>query len=198
MLRKKWTPREQSPEIQESREKRKWQIALRRYVFLQSPCTYYAPFFALDAVKMREWIAAQFEEGMSWENFSKEWYFGHVLSPSFFDFTNEDDLRLCWNFLNINVVKKTEGEAGGLVQAKQYYQKLFAETGLDFCTAMLAKIEAAESTSTHQFESRLQFARANKEYIYSIAGFDAYQFERLNGGLSAGEIVKEKEILDRF
>lgn len=198
MLRKKWTPREQSPDVLESREKRKWQIALRRYVFLQSPCTYYAPFFGLDATKMREWIATQFEEGMNWENFSREWYFGHVLSPSFFDFTSDEDLKLCWNFLNINVVKKAEGENGGLAQAKQYYQKLYASTGLELCSAMLAKIEAAESYATGQFENRLGFAQVNKEYIQSVAIFDAYQFEQLNNGANAEDILREKEMLDKF
>lgn len=198
MLRKKWTPREQSPDVLESREKRKWQIALRRYVFLQSPCTYYAPFFGLDAAKLREWIASQFEEGMNWENFSKEWYFGHVLSPAFFDFTNEEDLKLCWNFLNINVVKKAEGENGGLAQARQYYQELYAATGLEMCTAMLAKIDAAESCAANRFEHRIRFTQTHKEYILSVSGFDAYQFEQLNNGRNAGDIIKEKEMLDNF
>lgn len=198
MLRKKWTPREQSPDVLESREKRKWQIALRRYVFLQSPCTYYAPFFGLDAAKLREWIASQFEEGMNWENFSKEWYFGHVLSPSFFKFTSEEDLKLCWNFLNINVVKKAEGENGGLAQARQYYRELYAATGLELCTAMLSKIDAAETCAANQFEHRIRFTQTHKDYILSVSAFDAYQFERLNNGLNAEDIIKEKEMLDKF
>ena len=201
MSRKKWTPREdQSPALFENREKRKWQIALRRYVFLQSPCTYYAPFFGLDAVKMREWVATQFTEGMNWDNFSDKWYFGHVLSPAFFNFSREEDMKLCWNFLNISVMGKNAGAAehAELAQAKQYYQELHSENEQDVPALMLKKIETAEIAAKQLFTTRVEFAGNNREYINKISGFDAYQFEQLNNRVSAEDIIKEQELFKKF
>jgi hypothetical protein len=201
MARKKWTPQnDKSPSLIESREKRKWQIALRRYVFLQSPCTWYAPFFGLDALKLREWIASQFTEDMNWDNFSGQWYFGHVLSPAFFDFELEEDLKLCWNFLNISVTGKNPGSADHfeLARARDYYLKMDLASGLSFCGGMLAKIAKAEAAASAQFENRIAFAQSNQEYIKKLYDLDAYQFEQLNSGVSLDDVISERELFNKF
>jgi hypothetical protein len=201
MTRKKWTPREEElPGLFTNREKRKWQIALRRYVFLQSPCSFYAPYFGLDAIKLREWIEIQFSKEMNWENFSGQWYFGHVLSPGYFDFTKEDDLKCCWNFLNISAIPKSipESEYSGLTQAKQYFLKLQSHSQQDICTAILKKIETAEATAAKQFETRLLFTKKNGDYVKQVSGFDAYQFEQLNNRISAEDIIRERELFGKF
>ena len=78
MTRKKWTPKEEvTPELLVSREKRKWQIALRRYVLEGNPSTRYAPYFGLDINTLRNWFELQFVEPMSWENFGTKWQFEH-------------------------------------------------------------------------------------------------------------------------
>lgn len=201
MSRKKWTPREgNSPALIESREKRKWQIALRRYVFLQSPCTGYAPFFGLDARQLREWIAIQFKEGMNWDNFSTHWYFGHVLSPSFFHFEQEEDMKLCWNFLNICVMDKQAGgaEHSELFQAKAYYQQIVAASGSPVGEAMLNRIAEVEKTAGMYTETRLQFIQTHKTYINTLSELDAWQFEQLNNGTGLEQVLKEKELLRGF
>jgi hypothetical protein len=201
MTRKKWTPREEElPGLFTHREKRKWQIALRRYVFLHSPCSFYAPYFGLDAPKLREWIETQFTGGMKWDNFSDQWYFGHVLSPAHFDFTKEDDLKCCWNFRNISAIPKAipENEYSGLAQAKQYFQRLQSAAAGDICTFILKKIELAERAAAKQFESRLLFAEKNADYMKQVFGFDAYQFEQLNNRISPEEIIREKELFKKF
>lgn len=201
MSRKKWTPREgNSPALIESREKRKWQIALRRYVFLQSPCTGYAPFFGLDAHRLREWVTIQFKEGMNWDNFSTQWYFGHVLSPSFFNFEQEEDMKLCWNFLNICVIDKSSGTAdhSELFQAKAYYQQMATVSGSGICTAMLKKIEGAEQAAGMASGNRKSFVHTNNNYINTLSTLDAWQFEQLNGGMGLEQVIKEKELLKGF
>src|SRR4051812_18265828 len=85
-------------------DKRKWQIALRRYVLEQQMTSTYAPFFGLDISNFREWIQLQFINDMSWENFGKTWQLDHIVPVAYFDFQDLTDLKLCWNFLNIRVV----------------------------------------------------------------------------------------------
>jgi hypothetical protein len=64
VARKKWSARtEITPAVLKFREKRKWQIALRRYVIEKNNCITYAPYFGLDRENLRKWFEMQFEEG---------------------------------------------------------------------------------------------------------------------------------------
>ena len=75
MKRKRWTAQtEVNEELLTFREKRKWQIALRRYVIEQNRSSFYAPYFGLDIKSFRDWIEVQFDRGMNWDNFSKVHY----------------------------------------------------------------------------------------------------------------------------
>src|SRR5689334_13840265 len=102
MARKKWTARANATvDHLKMREKRKWQIALRRYVFEKNSSSFYAPYFGLDVARLKNWFEIQFHKGINWENFGKKWQFGHMLSLAYFDFSNSADLKLCWNFSNL-------------------------------------------------------------------------------------------------
>ena len=106
MVRKKWTPKEEVTEgLLKFRAKRRWQIALRRYIIEKNPCFAYAPYFGLDIENFRKWIEIQFDEELNWDNFSKKWQFDHIVPVAYFDFDSESDLRLCWNFMNVSVEK---------------------------------------------------------------------------------------------
>lgn len=104
MERKKWTPKvEITDGLIKSREKRKWQLALRRYVLEKNISPGYAPYFGLNIVKFRQWIEIQFTGELNWENFGAAWQFEHIVPLAYFDFSIEDDMHLCWNFINIRV-----------------------------------------------------------------------------------------------
>lgn len=67
MSRKKWEPQTAiTPALLKTREKRKWQIALRRYVLERNVCVDYAPYFGLDIERMRHWFECQFPPGIGW------------------------------------------------------------------------------------------------------------------------------------
>src|SRR4030095_7188418 len=101
MARKRWTPvEESSPSLEKFREKKKWQINLRRYVINKSPCPQYAPYFGLDISNLRKWFELQFSPEMSWDNFGKAWQFEHIIPAAYFDFSNDEELKLCWSFIN--------------------------------------------------------------------------------------------------
>lgn len=184
------------------KEKRKWQIALRRYVLEQHKSTAYAPYFGLDNQKFREWIETQFEEGLSWNNFSKSWQFDHILPVAYFDFTNEDDLRLCWNFINIRVAK-TGQEAQrtaklDVLGAKAYFQALYQKTNLTICEAMLNKIQRLEQAQLEAIRLPTEFIHQNRDYINAAQGLMAEEYERLNTGTTLSALLYEKEFLKKF
>src|SRR5690606_15686008 len=86
------------------KEKRKWQIALRRYILESQPSTQYAPYFGITNEGFRSWISFQLVN-LTWEDFGKKWQLEHIVPFQYFDINNEEDLKLCWNYLNIRVKK---------------------------------------------------------------------------------------------
>jgi hypothetical protein len=203
MARKKWTPHPSADQnILHIREKRKWQIALRRYVLEEQKCSAYAPYFGATHALFREWIALQFHTDLNWENFSEAWQFDHVVPVAFFDFHNESDLRLCWHFVNIRVDRlQKEGvrtHRTDLTAARQHFEKLFAETGFSICEAMVNKIGSIIQAGVEENDKLLRFLKANRQHLEAAAGFSGEDLERINGGMSITSLLAEKEFLKKY
>ncbi len=184
------------------REKRKWQIALRRYVLEKIPGSAYARYFGLDFEFFREWISIQFKDGLSWENFAEKWQFDHIVPVSYFDFSNEEDLLLCWNFINIRVErtdnnKKTVNRID-VMGARTYFEDLFSKTKCPFCQRMLEKIKVIELTNIESNRELVGFIIKNQSYIDQIATLGQGDFQRLNDGVSVKDILVEKELVRKF
>jgi hypothetical protein len=126
MTRKRWQAKTDiTPSLIKLREKRKWQIALRRYVLEKNPSSFYAPYFGLDIEKMRNWFECQFENGTSWEDFGKKWQFDHVIPVTYFNFSDDNELKLCWNFINLRVRSASVNQNRGNRVRRAWSQKLF-------------------------------------------------------------------------
>lgn len=203
MSRKKWTPQTEVDEsLIQFREKRKWQIALRRYVLEKNKSYQYAPFFGLDIEKFREWIAFQFDADLNWENFSEAWQFDHIVPVAYFNFHDEEDMRLCWNFTNIRVEKTLDNHNRSnrldVLAAKGYYEVLLEKTGYPLCLRMIEKIrriEAAQIVSTTRMQ---EFLHQNQAYLESTASFTAEEFEKVNTGTPLADVVFELNFLKKF
>ena len=203
MTRKKWTPKtEVTDALLKFREKRKWQIALRRYILEGKWGSAYAPYFGLDTLHFRKWIELQFDEEMQWDTFSETWQFDHIVPVAYFDFDKEADLRLCWNFINIRVEKtnqnKNRGNRIDVLGAKAYFEALYARTQYAICKDMILKIEEVELSEIKSTEELEGFIVKNKEWIDTISGFSAYEYSRLNEGISIEKIVEERGFLNKF
>ena len=196
MARKKWTAQtEITPALIRLREKRKWQIALRRYVIEGKWSASYAPYFGIDIVHFKDWIALQFEGGLSWENFGEVWQLDHILPLVYFDFEKDVELRLCWNFTNIRVQRTLlEATSLDLVGAKAYFETLYTKTGYPLCRGMLDKIKALESTQLSQVGRQVSFLNQNLSLLMTVAHFNAYEFGQLNEGISMEKILEEKRM----
>ena len=195
MARKRYTKQEETPEILKIREKRKWQIAFRRYVLEKQPCLAYAPYFGLDIENIRAWFAAQFREGVSWEDFGTIWQFEHILPVAYFDFANEEDLSACWNFTNIRVdyidAEKENGGRLNLLAARGFFNSLYEQTGYAPCKWLMEKTEQIEKAETIPFGIQADFLHQHKDYLQVVKDYSTYEFELLNNGKSVEEIQKE-------
>lgn len=216
MSRKKWTPKSEiTPAVLKFREKRKWQIALRRYVLEQKWSAAYAPYFGIDTRRFREWIELQFEGGQTWENFSSRWQFDHIVPVAYFDFTEDAELRLCWNFTNIRVqaaagrpaAEDGAAEAGtgaartaesspgrpfgiDVLGAKTYFQTLYTRTGYPVCRDMLEKIESLERVQLGDTKKQGVFLEKNMPFLTTISSFSEYEYAQLNEGVPLEVIIE--------
>jgi len=203
MAKKKWTPQtEITDALLQNRERKKWQIALRRYVIEGQPSSFYAPYFGIDIKNFRKWIELQLNEELDWEKPTKDWRFEHVIPMDYFDFTIDQELRLCWNFINIRVVRNVQGELNESkvdpFAARSYYESMFRNTGYLTCLEMIKKIEQIELRLAGG-NSRLEgFIKSNRNYLNALSDFSSYEFDQLNREMDFDRVLKEREFLKKY
>ncbi len=203
MNRKKWTPNTNvTDSLLKSRDKKKWQLALRRYIVERNLCTAYAPFFGIDIENFRKWIETQFITGLTWDNFGLKWQFAHVIPLNFFDFNDNVDMKICWNFLNIKIIE-LDGQdglknTGDLILARNYFLKIQQDTGILFCRQILSKIKNIEDAAPLPSNKMLDFISLNKATLEIFIGFSQDEFVSVNKGETLENVLLERDIIKRF
>ena len=194
--------REKIDPIIRYRDKKKWQIALRRYVLEKQVSENYAPYFGLDINSFREWIEIQFTGDLGWDNFGSKWQFDHIVPVAYFDFDKEEDLKLCWNFINIREEKselnKIRGNRIDVMAVKPYFESLLSKTSYMLCTKMLAKIDEIEVSnivSEPKIEDFINARKADFELMFTMS---AAEFAQMNRGESFKDVLFQREILRKF
>lgn len=203
MARKKWTPKEDITEsLLKFREKRKWQLAFRRYILEKNPSAFYAPYFGLDIDRYREWIELQFLDDLNWESFGSKWQFDHIVPVAYFDFSNADDMVLCWNLINIRVealdINHAQGNRINLIAAKPYFLELFKRTGYSLCLKMLEKLETIMAVNIPSEPGLENFIVDHKNQLEQLSTLSQAEFMQLNQGMALDDIFLEREILRKF
>ncbi len=193
----------ETPEsLNRKREKRRWQMALRRYVIEKNPSSAYAKYFGLDIEFFREWIAIQFREDLSWSNFALKWQFDHIIPVAYFNYSSEEDLLLCWNFINIRVERiehnKVRGNRVDVMAVRTYFEDLYSKTNYPFCIKMLEKIRTIEIANIESNTELEGFIIKNQTYFEQIATLNKVDFQRLNNGVPFKNILAEREIARKF
>ena len=202
MARKRWQAKtEITPSLLKFREKRKWQINLRRYVIQKNPCPFYAPYFGLDIENIRKWFECQFTDQLDWKNFGTEWQFDHIIPVIYFDHSDEQELRLCWNFTNLRVepfqLNKNRGNRIDVLGAKSYFDELYSKTGYPVTKALRDKIARIELSELLSSEPQQKFLADHKDYLTHIENYSVFEFELLNHGRSLEEVKKEISFLQK-
>ena len=203
MERKKWTAKTEITEpLLKFREKRKWQLALRRYVIERNISASYAFYFGLSIEQFRNWIEIQFTEELNWENFGSAWQFDHIVPVTYFDFSIEEELVLCWNFSNIRVetidLNKNRGNRIDVMAVKPYFESLYKKTGFPLCLKMIDKISKIEVSNIVSDPVIEEFIIKNKEHLDMISSLSKEEFNRLNAGNTIQDILLEREIIRKF
>ncbi len=203
MARRQVIPKEEATEaLLKFREKRKWQVSMRRYIIERSPSEAYAPYFGLDIENFRKWIETQFDNDLNWESFGSLWQFDHIMPVTYFDFDKEEELKLCWNFINIRVEKlqlnKNRGNRIDVLAVKPYFQDLYNKTGYSLCLKMIDKINEVEVSNIESQPHLENFIIQNKEHLENIGSLSKDEFNKLNKGVQLKDILLEREILRKF
>lgn len=203
MKRKKWTPEQEvTDEILALREKKKWQIALRRYVIDRHPSHNYAPYFGLDIHNFRKWISLQFKDEQSWSTFGKNWQLDHIIPVIYFDMGSSEDLSICWNFTNIRVADINTSENPGLrvdiIAAKAYFEEIFKSSSYSIIKKMLEKINILEDARVRQSTPMIDYINSNFEYLETLTKLDSYDYGKINQGDPLKEVLFEKESLKKL
>lgn len=201
--RKKWTAKEEiTDSLIKFREKRRWQVAFRRYVIEKKSSLQYAPFFGLSIETYRKWIELQFAGGLNWNNFGSAWQFEHILPVSYFDFENKEDLKLCWSFINIRVEALETNNISenriDIIAAKPYFEALYEKTRYSVCLKMIKKINFIQDSCLVSKSIIESFIVENKEDLEKMTLLSEEEFSRLNNGVSLSDIFLEREIIQKF
>ena len=165
-------------------------------------CVFYAPYFGLDIKTLRKWFEIQFENGITWDDFGKKWQFDHIVPVTYFDFSDEAELKLCWNFTNIRVEalqkNKDRGNRLDILAAKDFFEELYKKTLYPVCREILEKIYKIELSEMVSTEKQQAFIIENRSYLNMIETYTAFDFELLNSGRDISEVKKEIEFLKKF
>jgi hypothetical protein len=171
-------------------------------VLERAPSEAYAFYFGLDIERLRRWFELQFTGELNWDNFGKAWQFYHVVPTAYFDYSNENDLQLCWSFINIRV-EKLESDQSIVhridpLAVRPYFQGLYNKTGFSLCLKMLEKIAVIESATIEAQPLIEAFMIENRSLLETLSGLEHEEFNRLNQGTTADELLLEREILRKF
>ena len=144
----------------------------------------------------------QFPVDVDWSDFGHKWQFDHIIPVTYFDFSNEAELKMCWNFTNIRVEafqrNKDRGNRLDVLAAKGYFENLYAQTLYKPCQHLLEKIDTLELSEIISSEKQRSFITANRPYLDMIENYSSFEFELLNRGRTVEELVKEINFLKKF
>ena len=55
---------------------------------------------------LKKWLESNFYNNMSWDNYGLYWDIDHVIPVSAFDFSDENNIKLCYNWINLKPLEK--------------------------------------------------------------------------------------------
>lgn len=174
-------------------------MAFRRFVLENAPSEQYAPYFGLCRADLRKWFEAQFTNGINWENFGKSWQFEHIIPIAWFD-SSEEELKACWNFLNLRVSPaESSGRPSDLLFAKQYFEKLYKASGFKGCQFYLNKLEfiVGHQVNLPSAET-IHFLQSNQIVLEAVSTFSPVEYQQYLETGSAKSILTERVILKKF
>jgi hypothetical protein len=74
----------------------------------------------------KQWIEFQFYDNMTWDNYGILWHIDHVIPVSSFDFSNDDEIVKCFNWLNLRPLRKDKNmsKSNKIIPAEYLFQEI--------------------------------------------------------------------------
>lgn len=94
-------------------DKKKYQIAMRRLYATNTPSKRIIELLGTDKESFISHVDKFLLDGMTKDNFGKVWSLDHIVPVDVFDFDDEEDLKLCYNFNNIMPMFMNDNRAKG-------------------------------------------------------------------------------------
>lgn len=160
--------------------KHRWQMSLRRYLIHGYKSANYSDYFGITQANFKLWIETQFVNGMNWDNYGTVWDFDHIIPVCYFDFTDKDDLILCWNFLNIQATRipnnKNKSSRLDVPFFIEYFGRLASVTDYQIAERLCYKCCAIseQMRETHNLNKSLAFLKKTNddwETFYNFLDF---------------------------
>ncbi len=71
--------------------------------------------------QFKKHLEARFDRHMSWDNHGSYWHIDHIVPCASFDHTNEEELKVCWRYTNMQPMEaKANIAKGSKLQVKRY------------------------------------------------------------------------------
>ena len=60
---------------------------------------------------LKKYLENQFNKNMNWDNYGSYWQIDHIIPQSLFDFTNENEVKKCWDLNNLRPLNKKDNNS---------------------------------------------------------------------------------------
>lgn len=85
----------------------------RNFLSLEGYGDHVAEYIGMNAWELRRYVESLWQEGMTWENYRKEWCIDHIVALKYFNPFDFNDMALCWNVNNLIPAFMTHNHAKG-------------------------------------------------------------------------------------
>jgi hypothetical protein len=123
---------------------------------------------------LRAWLESNFAEGMTWDNYGTVWHVDHAMPCSVFDFTIEENAKVCFNWSNLSPMIGSEN--------------ISKSNKIDMAFVASIKEKALVFMKSHRKEILADSLPADMRRVYESEVLDTKVTPK--GGAGSGEILE--------
>ena len=96
-------------------------IRSKIHKMLKNQKTSYLTLLGCDLDFFKKWMEFQFVDNMKWSNLGEIWQIDHILPISKFDFSNENEKKICFHWTNMQPLSSNENRSKSSKIELHYY-----------------------------------------------------------------------------
>lgn len=92
---------------------------------LKNHKTSYSKYLGCDLDWLKLWLEFRFDNNMNWKNFGSNWHIDHILPISKFNLKNENELKICFHWTNLQPLPALENQQkSNSIQLHYYFNNI--------------------------------------------------------------------------